>query len=260
MTTESDSKALSQARYSRFAQGYVTSKTHARGAELERLIEIAQPRPEWNVLDVATGGGHTALKFAPFVAQVTATDITPRMLEQAEAFITGQGIKNVTFKLADAEDLPFEDGIFDLVTCRVAAHHFPDPARFVSESARVLRSGGLLLVQDHTLPEDAEAGRYVDDFERLRDPSHNRAFRPSEWAAMLESAGFKVEHSEQVVKRHGFVAWAERQGCTPETVGQLVALMEQAPPAVRAWMQPRDWGTPQASFANDHLIIAGRKG
>ena len=99
----------------------------------------------------------------------------------------------------------------------------------------------------------------MDDFERLRDPSHNCAFRESEWVAMLEAAGFRVEHTEQVVKRHDFLTWAERQGCTSETIERLVSMMEEAPPAIVAWMQPRDWDTPQASFANDHLIIAGRK-
>ena len=73
-----DSKSLSRKRYTRFAEGYVTSKTHAKGTELDRLVEIAQPQPDWVVLDVATGGGHTALKFAPLVAQVIATDITFR--------------------------------------------------------------------------------------------------------------------------------------------------------------------------------------
>jgi ubiquinone/menaquinone biosynthesis C-methylase UbiE len=258
MTAKTDSKTLSRERYARFAAGYVTSRTHAQGAELDRLVDIARPQPDWTVLDVATGGGHTALKFAPLVAHVVATDLTPAMLEKAEAFIADQGVRNVSFKVADAEDLPFDDGRFDLLTCRVAVHHFPEPLRFVRESARVLRAGGLLLVQDHTLPEDAATARYVDDFERLRDPSHNRAFRESEWVAMLEAQGFRVEHAEQVAKRHSFLAWAERQGCTPETIQRLVAMMEQAPPAALAWMRPRNWGTPQASFANDHLIIAGR--
>jgi ubiquinone/menaquinone biosynthesis C-methylase UbiE len=254
-----DSKTLSQERYTRYAQGYVTSKAHAKGSELERLVEIAQPQPDWTALDVATGGGHTALAFAPHVTQVVATDLTPKMLEKAEAHITGQGVTNVEFKLADAEGLPFDDEIFDLVTCRIAPHHFVDCAKFVQEGARVLKPGGLLLVQDHVLPDDEKAARAVDAFERLRDPSHNRAFDESEWQRMFKDARLTVEHSEQIIKRHEFIPWAERQGCTPEVIEQLTAMMQQAPAAARDWMQPQDWSTPEATFANHHIIIAGRK-
>jgi ubiquinone/menaquinone biosynthesis C-methylase UbiE len=254
-----DSKALSREQYTKHAQGYVTSKAHAKAAELARLVELARPQPDWVVLDVATGGGHTALAFAPHVARVLATDLTPKMLETAEAHITGQGATNVEFKLADAEDLPFDDGAFDLVTCRIAPHHFPDCARFVREGTRVLRVGGLLLVQDHVLPNDEEAARAVDDFERLRDPSHNRAFGEGEWRSMFEDAGLDVERTEQIVKRHAFIPWAERQGCTAETVSQLIAMMQQAPSLTREWMDPQDWNTHEATFVNHHILIAGRK-
>ncbi|MBN1813923.1 MAG: class I SAM-dependent methyltransferase [Anaerolineae bacterium] len=254
-----DSKALSQERYTQYAQGYVTSKAHAKGTELERLVEIARPQSDWAVLDVATGGGHTALAFAPHVARVVATDLTPKMLEKAEAYVTSQGVTNVEFKPADAEDLPFEDETFDLVTCRIAPHHFPDCARFVRECARVLRAGSLLLVQDHVLPDDEEAARAADDFERLRDPSHNRAFAEGEWRGMFEDAGLTVEHTEQIVKRHAFLDWAQRQGCTPEVIEQLIEMVQQAPAIAAEWMQPQDWGTPDATFANHHIIIAGRK-
>jgi ubiquinone/menaquinone biosynthesis C-methylase UbiE len=115
-----DSKKLSKERFGEFAAGYVTSKTHAKGSDLDRLIDIAQPRADWHALDIATGGGHTALKFAPHVARVVASDITPQMLEKAREFIQGQGVVNVTFKEADAENLPFEEAQFDLVTCRIA--------------------------------------------------------------------------------------------------------------------------------------------
>jgi ubiquinone/menaquinone biosynthesis C-methylase UbiE len=259
MKMQDDSKSLSQQRYSKFARGYVTSHAHAHGEELNRLVEIAQPRPDWIVLDVATGGGHTALKFAPLVTQVTATDITPKMLEAARAFATQKGANNITFKLADAEDLAFEDEMFDLVTCRIAPHHFMDCPRFVQESWRVLKAGGLLLVQDHVLPEDEQAARYVDAFEKLRDPSHNRAYAQTEWVDMFRAAGLKVEHTEQIIKRHAFMPWAERQGCTPETIECLVSMVEQAPHAVSEWMQPRHLRTAEATFANHHIIIAGRK-
>jgi ubiquinone/menaquinone biosynthesis C-methylase UbiE/protein-S-isoprenylcysteine O-methyltransferase Ste14 len=255
-----DSKQLSQERYGRYAEGYVDSAAHARGEELDRLVEIARPQPDWVVLDVATGVGHTALRFAPFVAHVTATDITPRMVETAQRFISEKGVTNVDFQRADAEDLPFEDESFDLVTCRIAPHHFPDCPRFVRESCRVLRAGGLLLVQDHVLPEDEAAGHRVDEFERLRDPSHHRAYTEEEWREMFRSAGFAVEHAEQITKRHQLLPWAERQGCSEETIERLVGTVQAGSSAFREWIAPRDFGTPQASFVNRHLIIAGRKG
>ena len=61
----SDQKSLSRQRFARFAQNYVVSESHAQGYDLNRLLELARPRPDWQVLDIATGGGHTALKFAP---------------------------------------------------------------------------------------------------------------------------------------------------------------------------------------------------
>ena len=257
--SRNDSKALSQQRFGQFAQSYVTSAPHAQGSDLDRLLAIAQPQADWQALDVATGGGHTALKLAPHVAQVIASDITPNMLEAARGFIASKGQANVSFELADAERLPYADGRFDLVTCRIAPHHFADAARFVREAARVLVPGGRLVVEDHLLPDGAAAARYVEAYEKLRDPSHNRAYSEAEWRAMFVQAGLQVEHAERVEKRLEFVDWVERQGCAPEVVARLVAMLRQATPAVAAWLDPQDVGTPQATFASHHLIIAGRK-
>ena len=258
-TSKQDSKSLSRQRYSRFAQNYVDSQEHAKGTDLDRLIDIAQPQPNWAVLDVATGGGHTALQFAPFVKTVLATDITPKMLEAAQRFISGQNVDNVSFKLADAEDLPFAAGEFDLVTCRIAPHHFPNCASFVQSSASVLKTGGLLLVQDHVLPQNEPTARYIDDFERLRDPSHNRAFSEQEWIALFQAAGLEVVHTEQLVKEHNFLSWVERQKCTPDVIEQLNQMILQAPAEVQAWLCPCHFGTPEATFINHHILIAGQK-
>ena len=252
-------KWLSRERYGRLAQGYVDSPAHARGADLDRLIEAVAPRPDWRALDVATGGGHAALKLAPHVAQVVAADLTPEMLEAARSFIHEQGAANVDFQPADAENLPFESASFDLVTCRIAAHHFPHCDRFVAEGARVLVPGGVLWVQDHVLSEDALTARYTDGFEKLRDPSHHHAFPESGWRAMFEDAGLTVELTERVVKRHPFRPWARRQDCSDGVIRQLETLLCEAPPGAAEWMAPRDLGTPQASFVNRHLLILGRK-
>ena len=260
MPDSADSKSLSQARYTRFADGYVTSETHAKGSDLDRLLAIAQPQSHWQALDIATGGGHTALKFAPHVAHVVASDLTPRMLDKARQFIVDQqGIANVSFEEADAENLPFDDEQFDLVTCRIAPHHFPDAQRFLHECARVLAQGGMMLLQDHVLPADDEAARFVDAFERLRDPSHNRAFNADEWTAMCSRAGIAVEYSEEYVKRHLFLPWVQRQGNDDSTIAGLVQMLREAPPIAREWMDPQGWATDSATFVNRHILIRGRR-
>ena len=129
------------------AAAYVSSPTHAQGASLARLVELADPRSEWRVLDVATATGHTALAFAPRVAAVVGLDLTPEMLPLAARLAEERGATNVAFTVGDVDDLPF-GGAFDLVTCRIAPHHFADIGRFLIETTRVLRPGGLLAVVD----------------------------------------------------------------------------------------------------------------
>jgi ubiquinone/menaquinone biosynthesis C-methylase UbiE len=251
-------KSITQERFGRHARDYVTSQDHAQGSDLDRLVELARPRPGWTALDIATGGGHTALRFAPHVACVVAADLTHKMLQAARAFIAGQGVQNILFSAADAEHLPYPAKTFDLITCRIAPHHFTDCAWFVQEAARALQPGGLLLVQDHVLPDDAAAAEYLEAFERLRDPSHHRAFSEEEWTGMFQEAGLEVEHTERIAKRHKFTSWVERQGCAPQVVERLAAMLRDAPPAAAGWMQPQEAGAPQVSFANQHIIIAGR--
>lgn len=260
MTESKEIKSRAQSRFGRFSEGYVQSASHAAGSDLDRLLELAEPSADWIGLDVATGGGHTALKFAPHLRRVVSSDLTPRMLARARDHIAQKGAVNLSFAGADAEALPFADATFDLVTCRIAPHHFPDVAQFAREAARVLKPGGRLLTQDHVLPDDREAGRWIDDFERLRDPSHHRAFTESEWRAMFENAGLDVDCTEVIRKTHGFVSWAERQGCSVEVIDELVAMMREGPAIARDWVRPTGWGTPDATFDNCHLLIRGVKG
>jgi len=259
MKPDQESKSRSQERFGQFARHYVTSQSHAKGSDLERLVEIANPQADWLVLDVATGGGHTALKFAPHVHGVIASDLTFEMLTAAEEFIRGKGCRNVTFELAEAEHLPFLSDRFDLVTCRIAPHHFSDCAGFIREGQRVLKDGGMLLVQDHLLPEDQTAARRIDAFERLRDPSHQRAFSRSEWLSMFEQAGLQVVHTEEVLKRHALLPWAERQSCSAETLAQLREMLKTSPSPAADWLEGEALDTLEASFCNHHLLIAGRR-
>jgi ubiquinone/menaquinone biosynthesis C-methylase UbiE len=254
-----DPKAQSRERFSQFAQGYVNSPTHSKGADLDRLLELAAPQAGWIACDIATGGGHTALKIAPHVRRIVVTDYAPTMLTAAQAFISGQGVTNADYVPADAENLPFAANAFDLITCRIAPHHFPDIFRFIQEAARALKPGGRLVVQDHVVPDDKRAAAYVEAFERLRDPSHNRAYDDYEWRGAFLDAGLEVEHSEWLRKAAKLVPWSERQGNSPEILERLQILLTQAPDAVAEFLKPTCVGTADASFDHVHILISGKK-
>lgn len=254
-----DLKKLAQDRFGKYAASYVNSRNHAGGPDLERLVELAGEHPLWVALDIATGGGHAALAIAPHVAQVVATDITQPMLGAAREFILGCGATNVDFRVADAEDLPFAANSFDLVACRIAAHHFPHPARFVAEVVRVLRPGGLFLLQDQVTPEDRETAAWLTAFEKRRDPSHCRALSRAEWLELLAASGLVVETEDRFAKRLNLVKWVGAQEGTGGDLAELRARLRQAPPAVETWMSPTDLEGDEAEFTIVHYVFSARK-
>ncbi|HEX2622554.1 MAG TPA: class I SAM-dependent methyltransferase [Phototrophicaceae bacterium] len=257
--TDSDSRALSQQRFSQYAERYVQSSVHASGEDLQRLVDVAQPKPDDRVMDIATGGGHTARVFAPHVREVVATDLSGSMLAAARSHHQTEGLNNISYVQTDADHLAFAPNSFDIVTCRLAAHHFPDVYRFALDCYRVLKPGGRLVIEDHVMPENERAARYLDAFERLRDPSHHRMYSENEWRGTYLDVGLTVDHSEFTYKPSKLVSWAAVQDCSPYVVERLQILLAQAPDAVRDWLQPQCAGTPDASFQHALIIIVGTK-
>jgi len=245
-------------RFGAAADRYVQSNDHARGESLDRLIECAAPRPDWSVLDVATGGGHTALALAPRVRDVVATDLTRPMLEAAERFVRGRGVANVRFQEADAGALPFGAAVFDLVTCRIAAHHFPDVAAFVREASRVARPGALVAVIDNIVPEDAGAGAFINAWEKLRDPSHHRALTSSEWRDRFQESGLEIERVERFRKARDFASWIGRMSVDQTTEARLRAMLLGASGTAREWLAPGE-ADGALTFYLEEILICGRK-
>lgn len=232
-----------QAQFGAHAQNYVASIDHAQGESLDKLLELLPFQPNWRALDIATGGGHTALALAPRVAEVVASDITAEMLAAAEKFLIGKGVTNATFKLADAGTLPFARAEFDLVTCRLAAHHFPQAGRFVQESARVLKPGGWFALIDNVTSVDAVSQRYVNAFETLRDPSHAWEYSAVDWEAFCQAAGLQVAHLLHYRKPLDFEPWCDRLSVPPPVRQQLRMMLWQASAAGREALQPKFSGT-----------------
>jgi ubiquinone/menaquinone biosynthesis C-methylase UbiE len=221
-----------QEQFGPVAAAYVRSKGHAEGDDLDRIVALARAGPNDHALDIATGGGHTALALARVAGRVTATDLTPEMLVEAEAHIRGLGLTNVAFQPADAQALPFPEASFTLVTCRIAPHHFPDPAAFVGEVWRVLKPGGRFLLEDSIVPA-GPIGDLQNRIERLRDPSHARTLTVDEWLGLLLDAGFTVERFETFRKRHDLADWMERMQTPPDAQAEVRAAIADAPPAYR---------------------------
>ncbi len=229
-------KKLNQEIFGARAEDYVNSPTHAKGASLQRVVDLADAQPEWFVLDVATGTGHTALTFAPLVNWVTATDITAQMLALTEAAAEEKGLTNFSVGLADAEDLPYQAEAFDLVTCRIAAHHFPDIPAFLSEARRVLRPGGFLALVDNIVPSGTP-GDYVNAFEKFRDPSHGLCLSLAGWRQVLKQVDFFIQKEETLFKELDFDYWAQRHDLQFQRF--LLAMLSEVKGEAASFLRPR---------------------
>jgi SAM-dependent methyltransferase len=183
------------------ARLYRESGAHREGPDLDLVVEWASGAR--TALDVATGGGHVARRLREAGLQVVTCDPAPGMRPDV---------------ICRAEDLPFADGSFDVVACRVAAHHFEDVRAAVAEMARV--SADRVLVVDNL-----HIGEQAEEAERLRDPTHVRNYSEAGWRELLESAGLSVDAVERFDKPIELGPWLERAGCTGEEAERVRELL-----------------------------------
>jgi ubiquinone/menaquinone biosynthesis C-methylase UbiE len=214
----------------RYGPGHILENLDDVRSALERITLPARAC----VLDVATGGGHTGLFLAGLGHDVTLTDLAQPMLERAARTALDRGLI-VQTRLHAAEQMPYRAGCFDLVTCRVAAHHFSSPADFVGESARVLKVGGAFLLIDGSVEDDRpEAEAWSHRLEKLRDPSHNRFLTPRGWRELCRPAGLAVRHASLTPFKQPDLDWYFETAATPaENRKQVLALIAHAPESAR---------------------------
>jgi ubiquinone/menaquinone biosynthesis C-methylase UbiE len=254
----SDGGDLVRRQFGAHAADYVTSTVHAQGESLARLVELTNPQATWLVLDVSTGAGHTALAFAPHVAHVVATDITPQMLEAARMLAQERRLTNVEFRPADAQRLPFDSDYFNLVTNRIALHHYADMHAAIREMARVCQPGGLIALVDNVVPSEEHTAAFINRFETLRDPSHHWAYSLAQLEAAFTAAQLAVAHCMTLPKQMEFEPWVRRMGASEATRAELRTMLLDAPAGARAFLAPR-LVDDRLFFTLTEAIVIGQK-
>lgn len=225
---------------------------------LDVLLRMVEPRETDEVLDVATGAGFMAAALAPRVKEVIASDVTEQMLERADMLFRERGLSNAITDLVNAEDLPYADGVFDIVTCRIAAHHFESARRALKEMARVLKPGGRLGIADTASPSDKRIDAFLNEVEKLRDPAHVRNYSEEEWRSLLDDCGLIAESIAHGEFDLDFDDWIFRAGTSDKRKRQIRKMFLTAPPYIKESLKVREEGG-KLKFLNFWIAIGAKK-
>lgn len=251
-----DIKQQVQQRFANVAPNYRKSKVHAAGPDLDRMIQHSALGEGSRVLDAGCGAGHTALAFAAHADLVIACDFTAPMLEQVGRLTSERGVANVRAQLADVERLPFADESFDLVVTRYSAHHWGQPERALAEFRRLLKANGALLISDIMAREDYAQDTFLQAIELLRDSSHVRDYRVSEWRVMLASAGFTTDVLMTFDLTLHFDTWTRRMSTPRQHADMILTLFNEAPADIkRAFRLPANITSDDFDFVIPGAVI-----
>jgi SAM-dependent methyltransferase len=251
-----DQQELSVRQFGTSAANYLTSPVHATGADLERLSAVASQQQPARVLDLGCGAGHSSFALARGGARrITAYDPSSDMLAVVAQEAATRGDEGIETCVGAAEVLPFENNTFDLVVTRYSAHHWTSVPRALAECARVTVPGGRLVVIDVIAPETPLFDTALQVIEFLRDASHVRDYRVSEWGAMQRAAGFGEPTATRWKLPLEFKSWIARIGTPPARVAALQAVFAELPNEVVEYFQIG----PELSFVTDSVWLEAPK-
>lgn len=154
----------------------------------ERIGEVAQGK---DVLELATGPGMIARHIATSAASVIATDFAPKMIETARK---AKNSENLSFEVADATSLRFEDKSFDVVVIANALHIIPNPEKALAEIRRVLKDDGVLIAPNFIFREGGKRNLW-QKFLSLVGVRFAHEWTENEYRSFLKANGWTIEMS-----------------------------------------------------------------
>lgn len=250
--TESQ-ESIVRRQFGTIASAYVTSAVHAEGADLDHVEAVARDAAPAQALDLGAGGGHVSYRLARHAGRVVACDLSADMIAAIGAEATARGIGRIEGVVAAAEALPFADDSFDMLACRFSAHHWRDLDAGLREARRVLKPGAPAIFIDAVAPEHPQADVHLQAIELLRDTSHGRDYRVSEWIAALGRAGFVVQNMGMHRLRMDFASWTARMRTPDVHVAAIRSLQRAASADVASHFGLEEDG----SFMLDVMTVDG---
>ncbi|MFA4955864.1 MAG: methyltransferase domain-containing protein [Candidatus Methanoperedens sp.] len=193
---------------------------------LSKIVERSGVKKKHRILDIATGSGFLALEFAKKGNFVVGCDITREMLLKAREKQKSSRLENLDLLLSDVESLPFPDQAFDIVSCRFAFHHFPNPEKALKEMRRVCRESIVLV--DGVSSQDYEKSRFHNEIEKMRDPSHVHINSLSEIQKMFVDIGAEIKDISHWDIPQDFEEWMKRAGTDEAKTRTIRRLMTES--------------------------------
>ena len=217
-----------RSQFTRQGEAYAETAQARDEAAHTMLVEMLRPTAESHVLDVACGPGFLTMAFARYCASVVGLDATEAMLSMARAESGKRGLSNVRFEEGLATDIPFAPASFDIVSCRAAFHHFPQPEGVLTEMRRVLKPSGKILIADTVTSEDPREDEVHNAIERLCDPTHVKALSRTEFHQLLRTTGLDIVTELPGRITYDLDGWILHGGPSPEIEKEIRRRFDEA--------------------------------
>jgi SAM-dependent methyltransferase len=230
------------------------------------MIELLEPRPGQQLLELAAGPGETGFRALARIrpgGRLLSTDAAPEMVEVARRHAEEHGLEDVRFATENAADLSLADDSVDAVLCRFGLMLVPEMDRAAAEVARVLRPGGRAVLavwaNSRLNPWMTASGRAALELGLAEPPHHDapgpfRLSDPERLRSVVAASGLGIEHVEEVP-----VAWAassldEWWGTARDTSRMLTALLERLSPDEAGALRARSESYLREYVADDGSI------